>query len=127
MENLSEKVKIFLNKKRELIGVKIRKIKRKRKWLKYCIFVGCIICFDIYYYSSLTGFVGVPAIVLISLSTSSGILTALSAKFNLNDRKVEIEWLIDKLNKLHQKIDYVVSCNGNLTREEYEQILNEFV
>jgi hypothetical protein len=57
----------------------------------------------------------------------SGILTALSAKFNLNDRKVEIEQLIDKLNKLNQKIDYVISCNGNLTREEYEQILKEFI
>ena len=128
MENLSEKVKEFLNKRSELIQVKIKKLRRKRKIIRilyYSLVVSSVSLSTII--ASLTGFVGVPAIVLTSLSTGSGILTALSAKFNLNDRKVEIEWLIDKLNKLHQKIDYVVSCNGNLTREEYEQILKEFV
>jgi len=73
------------------------------------------------------GFIGVPAVVLISLSTTSGILTALSAKFNLSDLKQEIEQLIDKLGKLNQTIDYVVSCNGNLTEQEYERILKEYV
>ena len=116
MENLSEKVKIFLNKKRELIGVKI---------LYYSLVVSSVSLSAII--ASLTGFVGVPAVVLTSLSTGSAILTALSAKFNLSDIKLEIEQLIDKLNKLNHKIDYIVTCNGNLSKEEYEQILKDWV
>ena len=57
----------------------------------------------------------------------SGILTTLSAKFNLNDAKLEIEQLINKLNKLNHKIDYIVTCNGNLSKEEYEHILKDWV
>jgi hypothetical protein len=128
METLSEKVKIFLNKKRELIGVKIKKLKRKRKRIKilyYSLVVSSISLSAII--ASLTGFIGVPAVVLTSLSTGSGILTALSAKFNLSDIKLEIEQLIDKLNKLNHKIDYIVTCNGNLSKEEYEQILKDWV
>ena len=70
MENLSKKVKIFLNKKRELIGVKIKKLKRKRKRIKilyYSLVVSSVSISTII--ASLTGFIGVPAIVLISLST----------------------------------------------------------
>jgi len=128
MENLSEKVKLFLNKKRELIQVKIKKLKRQRKLIKilyYSLVVSSVSLSTTI--ASLTGFVGVPAVVLTSLSTGSGILTALSAKFNLNNKKQEIEKLIEKLNKLNQRIDYIVSCNGNLTQQEYEQILKEFV
>ena len=77
--------------------------------------------------ASLTGFVGVPAVALTALSTGSGILTAISAKINLNDKKREIEQLIDKLDKLNQTLDYAISCNGNLTEQEYERILKEFV
>ena len=68
-----------------------------------------------------------PAVVITSFSIGSGILTAISAKFNLQDRKIEIEKLINKLNKLDSMIDYVISCNGNLTQQEYDNILKEFV
>ena len=128
MENLSEKVKSFLNKKKELVQVKIKKLKRKRKIIKilyYSLVISSVSLSTVI--ASLTGFVGVPAVVLTSLSAGSGILTALSAKFNLNDAKLEIEVLIDKLDKLNQTIDYVISCNGNLTEQEYERILKEFV
>ena len=128
MENLSEKVKIFLIKKRELIGVKIKKLKRKRKRIRilyYSLVVSSVSLSAII--ASLTGFVGVPAVVLTSLSTGSAILTVLSAKFNLSDIKLEIEQLINKLNKLNHKIDYIVTCNGNLSKEEYEHILKEFI
>ena len=33
---------------------------------------------------------------------------------------------IDRLNKLQAKLDYVISCNGDLTTEEYREILKEF-
>ena len=67
-----------------------------------------------------------PIIVITILSTFSGILTALSAKFNLESKKIEINKNIDNLSKIRAKLDYVVSCNGDLTKEEYEQILKDF-
>jgi len=76
--------------------------------------------------ASLTGFVGAPALVITSLSISSGILTGISAKFNFHDKTVELNQLIEKLNKLNHTIDYVVSCNGNLVQQEYDKILKEF-
>jgi len=128
MENLSEKVKNFLNKRSELIQVKIKKHKRKRKIIKilyYSLVVSSVSLSTII--ASLTGFVGVPAVALTALSTGSGILTAISAKINLNDKKREVEQLINKLDKLNQTLDYAISCNGNLTEQEYERILKEFV
>ena len=128
MKNLSEKVKLFLTKKRELIQVKIKKLKRKRKIIKivyYLMVVSSISMSTII--ASLIGCVDVPAVVITSLSIGSGILTGISAKFNLYDKKLEIKQLIDKLNKLNHTIDYVISCNGNLTQQEYEHILKEFV
>jgi curved DNA-binding protein CbpA len=60
------------------------------------------------------------------LSTSSGILTGLSAKFNFEDKTFQCTREIDKLNKLKSKLHYVVHCDGNLTEQEYQQILSEF-
>ena len=125
MESISEKDKEFLIKKRELIQLKIKKLKRKGKVIK--IFYNSHVVSSISLstiIASLTGFVGVPAVVITSLSIGSGILTGISARFNLQDRKVEIQKLINKLNSM---IDYVISCNGNLTEQEYDNILKEFV
>jgi len=55
-----------------------------------------------------------------------GILTGLSAKFNFQNKKVEINNLIARLNKIQTKLDYVVSCNGDITQNEYQEILREF-
>jgi hypothetical protein len=34
--------------------------------------------------------------------------------------------LIDRLNKIQLKLDYVISCNGDLTYVEYQQTLKDF-
>ena len=75
---------------------------------------------------SLSSFAGLPVTVIPILSTVSGVLTALSAKFNLENKKIEMNKLIEKLNILQVKLDYVVSCNGDLTQDEYKQILLDF-
>ena len=127
MENISEKVKLFLTKKRETIQIKIKKLKRKSKLIKILYYSSVVSSLSLStIIASLTVFVGIPVVVITSLSIGSGILTAISAKFNLYDKKLEIEQLIEKLNKLNHTIDYVVSCNGNLTQIEYEQILRDF-
>ena len=76
---------------------------------------------------SLTSVVSVPIIVITVLSASSAILTWVSARFNLQNKKVEISNSIDRLNKIQSKLDYVISCNGDLTQQEYDHILKEFV
>ena len=124
---ISEKVKTFLGRKLAESQTKLKKLKRKRKIIKisYCTLVilsvttsGVVV--------SLTSFAGVPIIAITILSTFSGILTALSAKFNLENRKIEMNKLIEKLSILQSKLDYVVSCNGDLTQDEYKQILLDF-
>ena len=70
--------------------------------------------------------ISIPIIVITMLSASGAILTSVSARFNFQNKKVEINNLIDRLNKIQSKLDYVVSCNGNLTKQEYEQILKDF-
>src|SRR5215471_2287361 len=122
METLSEKVKLFLTKKGESIQIKIKKLKRKRKIIKIMYYSSVVSSLSLStIIASLMGFVGVPTIVITSLSISSGILTGISAKFNFHDQKLEIEQLIEKLNKLNHTIDYVASCNLNLSQREYEQ------
>ena len=76
--------------------------------------------------ASLLRFVGVPVVVTASLSIASGILTGILNKINLLDKIVEIDQLINKLQKLNHVIDYVISCNGNKSQEQYEKILKEF-
>jgi len=75
---------------------------------------------------SLTSVVSIPIIVVTMLSASSAILTGVSARFNFQNKKVEINNLINRLNKIQSKLDYVISCNGNLTQNEYQEILREF-
>ena len=66
-----------------------------------------------------------PIYIIPILSVTSGILTALSAKFNLQNKKIEINDLIVKINKLREKLDYVISCNGNFKEEDYQHIISE--
>jgi len=75
--------------------------------------------------TTLSGFVGLPLYVIPILSTNSGILTGLSAKFNLQNKKIEVNKTIDKIHKIHEKLDYVLSCNGNFTEDEFKQIISE--
>jgi len=76
--------------------------------------------------TTLSGFVGLPLYVIPILSTSSGILTGLSAKFNLQNKKIEINKTIDKIYKLQAKLDYVVSCNGDFKEEDFKQLMTEY-
>ena len=76
--------------------------------------------------ASLTSMISIPIIIITVLSASSAILTGISSRFNFQSKKYEMNILIDRLNKIQSKLDYVVSCNGDLTNTEYQRILNEF-
>ena len=47
-------------------------------------------------------------------------------KFNLTGKGRKISKLMEKLNKLQIKLDYVISCNGDLNEAEYHSILIDF-
>jgi len=124
---ISEKVKTFLGRKLAESQTKLKKLKRKRKIIKISYYTLVILSVTTSgVVVSMTSFAGVPVIAITILSTFSGILTALSAKFNLENRKMEMNKLIEKLSILQAKLDYVVSCNGDLTQDEYKQILLDF-
>ena len=125
--NISEKVKQYLERKLQDCRNQLLKLKQKRKRiiiLYVTTVVSSIIISTVVV--SLSSVVSIPIIVVTVLSASSAILTGVSARFNFQNKKVEINNLIDRLNKIQSKLDYVISCNGDLTQNEYQEILREF-
>jgi len=125
-EQISEKVKQYLERKLQDCRNELIKLKRKRKRiiiLYVTTVVSSIVISTVVV--SLTSVVSIPIIVVTVLSASSAILTGVSARFNFQNKKVEIKNLIDRLNKIQSKLDYVISCNGDLTQKEYQEILRE--
>ena len=124
---ISEKIKTFLGRKLTESKTRINKLKRRRKFIKILYFTSVILSITTSaVVASLTSFTGVPIIAITILSTFSGVLTGISAKFNLQNKKIEINKLIENLSKLQAMIDFVISCNGHLTQDEYKQILLDF-
>ncbi len=125
--NISEKLKEYLVKKLNECENKIIKLKRKRKVVKILYYSSITLSISLAgVMTTLSTLTALPILVIPVLSTSMGILTGLSAKFNFQNKKVEIHNLIARLNKIQKKLDYVVSCNGDITRNEYQEILREF-
>lgn len=125
--NISEKVKDYLRRRLNDCRQELIKLKRKRRIIKI-LYVSTVVSSIIIstVVASLTSMISVPIIVITVLSAGSAVLTGISSRFNFQSKKYEINILIDRLNKIQSKLDYVISCNGDLTHTEYQQILNEF-
>ena len=125
--NISEKVKEYLRRKLEETRNRLKKLKRKRRIIK-AMYISTVVSSIIIstVVASLTSMISVPIIVIAVLSTGSAILTGVSSRFNFQNKKYEINIIIDRLNKIQSKLDYVISCNGDLTHTEYQQILKDF-
>ena len=127
---ISEKVKSFLTKKLQELENKIIKIKRKQKIIKYLygtsIIVSVVLSSGVAAVTSIFGLPLLPTIIITIFSTTSAITTTLSTKFNLKGKKERLQNMADTLNKIRNKLDYVLSCNGNLSEAEYVTILKEF-
>ena len=125
--NISEKLKEYLVKKLNDCENEIVKLKRKRKVVKILYYSSITLSISLAgVMTTLSTLTALPILVIPVLSMSMGILTGLSAKFNFQNKKVEINNLIARLNKIQTKLDYVVSCNGDITQNEYQEILHEF-
>ena len=124
--NISEKVKEFLTRKLTESRQKVKKLKRKRTIynILFITTAGSSIVISVVLAGIST--VTMPPVIVLILSISSGILTGISAKFGFQDKKEKLNKEIAKLNKIQSKLDYVISCNGDLTQKEYQEILSEF-
>jgi len=124
MENAN--LKLFLENKLDECRILNKKRKKKYKIVKILYF--SLITLSIFGNSTvlvLSALTVPPAVVLI-LSAFNTITTSISIKFNLGDLKSKISDNIKKLNIIKDKLDYVLSCNGNLSKEESDAILHEF-
>ena len=124
--NTSEKLKEFLRRRQSDSEVKIKKLKRKRNIKKIIMYTSTISSIVISSVIATVSLTVLPPLAVTMLSVSSAVLTGISARFNFQDKTIMISREIDRLNKLQEKLRYVVSCNGNLTEEKCSQILKEF-
>ena len=121
----SEKTKLYLTKKRSEIEHKLKRTKKKI----IIQTIGIILVLGSMTASILISSMAFPTIVVMSLSITSAILSGASIKLNLSSKTKKASKLLEKLNKLQIKLDYVVSCNGDLTdltEAEYQSILKDF-
>ena len=127
MAEVSDKLKEYLTRKLSDCKKELIKLKRKRKRIKILYISTVVTSISISaVVTSLASMVAMPIIAIAVLSASSAILTGISAKFNFQNKKVEIDNLINRVNKIQSKLDFVISSNGNLTQKEYQEVWNEF-
>ena len=68
----------------------------------------------------------IPPLAFGIISGSTAIIIAISLKFNIENMKIKLSKKIQNLNKIKDKLDYVITCNGNLSEDECNRILNDF-
>ena len=124
--DISSKCKVFLESKLSECETKLKKLKRKRKIIKTLYIVSLITSVSLSVIIVSLTTITVPIYVITGLSAASGILTGISTKFNLLNKKTEINKLIEKLNKIQNKLSYIIGLNGDLTKEEFDLIINGF-
>ena len=117
-----EKTKVFLAKRLKEYEKKIIKMKLKRKTVKVA-FASCIslsivsstVC------AILTALI--PPVAISVLTTGGALAAAVSLKFNLKDKKQELNSAICKLERIRKNIDYIISCNSDFTEKEFKEIV----
>ena len=119
----SEKNKLYLTKKLAEIKRKLKRLKKKKVIIQT---IGSILIIGSMSASVLIASLAFPPLVVTSLSIASAIMSGASIKMNFSGKSKKISKLLIKLNHLQIKLDYVVSCNGDLTEAEYQSILRDF-
>lgn len=122
----TDKLKEFLGRKLNESQAKIKKLRRKRKITKSLNIITTVSSMVISSVLASISMLTIPPMVITILAISSAVLTGISAKFNFQDKTVELSKEIEKLDKIQSKLDQVISCNGNLNSETYQQIMSEF-
>src|SRR5271169_7137279 len=121
--NITEKLRTYLERKLAETSLKIINEKRKKRIIQTLSILTAVISIVI---SAIVASIALPPLAVSIMCVSSAILTGVNLRFNFQDKTHEIKKLIEKLNKIQAKLDYVISCNGNLTQAAYQAILKEF-
>ena len=126
-KSYTEKAELFLERQLDEGQNSIKKLKRKRNMVR--LLFASLIVLSVTSSTVCATFVGIniPPLFIPILSMTAGLTTALSVKFNLEGKKLELDKTIEQLDKIEQKIDYVVSCNGNFAEAEYKQVIGELI
>lgn len=122
-QSISDKMKVYLERKLADCETKIKKLKFKKKIMKGLYISSTILSIIM---STIVASQTLPPTYMTILSITSAILTGVSGRFNLQNNAVTLSRLISRLNNLQLKLDYVVSCNGDLTEAEYKELMKEF-
>src|SRR6476469_5861186 len=128
----TDKLKEFLGRKLIESQGKITKLRRKRKITKSLNIITAVSSMVISSVLASISMLTIPPMVNTVLAISSAILTGVSAKFKFQDRTAVLNREIEKLDKIQSKLDYVISCNGNLLSEHTKKLflnlaLNNFI
>lgn len=126
MEDRREKLKKFLSTKVEECEIIIKKYKRKHNRIKILYYTVITISISGSIVSSLLSSFAISPLSIAIISGLASIATAFSMKFNIENIKNQMNKKIQDLNKLKDKLDYVIQCNGDLTEAECNSILTEF-
>jgi len=122
----NDNVKLFLEHKLDECRALIKKCKKKYKIVK-CLYISLITLSIVGNSTVLVlSAVTVPPAVVLCISAMNTITTSVSIKFNLGDLKSKISDNVKNLNIIKDKLDYVISCNANLSKDESDAILHEF-
>ena len=119
----STKLKELLEKKEIECNLKIKKLKKTYNIIKIISVSTSILSILI---SACIAITVLPPLATTLLSVFSGVLVGINMRFKFANKKLEIRQMIDKLNKIQLKLEYVNSKNGDLTEEEYNEIFKEF-
>ena len=126
-EKYKKQIKPFLERKLQDYTTKIQKLKKRQKIVKVLFINVIVLSIACSLVCATLGAFAVPPVVIPILSTTGALATAISLKFNLEGKKNELNQTICMLDKIKDKIDYVVSCNGDFTEAECKQILHDLV
>lgn len=117
-------IKLYLEKKLKKNERNLRNMKRKVTIFNILIIIAGLSSISISLILAGTASIIFPPIVITSLTIISGILTSIILSFKINDRKKKLNNLIKEVTEIKNKLDYIISCNIELTAEEYEKIIN---
>ena len=121
-----EKLMTFLSAKLEECKRVIKKRKRKNQIIEaICVSLMTWTISGSVVVSLLTSLT-VPVIAVESIAAGVAIASALSLKFNLEHKNKKLAENIQNLEKIKDKLDYVTACNGDISEEECNFILNQF-
>lgn len=121
--NNSEKLQEFLNRKLTECTAVIRKYKRRNRILKafyYTMIVSIIIGQTSI---SIAAPLMVPASILAGISGGTAILTAISTRFQLKNKRTKIDNKIQEVRKIKSYLEYVKARNGNIGDEELRDVI----